>query len=282
MSDAVDGKAPVRASVATAWRFFFAHWAEFAPAAALVALAGGLGDLIEGAMASGGLVISHALSLLAGAVFFASVLRRAVRNQSQGPFGLSFGADEVRLVGVSLSLLMMIAPILLLVVIVLFVTVLGRVASGTPQEMQALLADPDKFSRVVAERLGPTGEFAFSLFVLLICAILVWLGVRLVLINAATIGERRIVIFQSWTWTHGNFLRVFAAIVLTALPAVIVSYFLSELLVSITGGATPGSPLEIFLVGAFSGFVGAMSEIPSLALAAHLYQGLRPAGFVPK
>ena len=281
MSDASDGKAPVRASVAAAWRFFFAHWAEFAPAAAVVALAAGLGDLFQTMAPAGGLIISLALSTVAGAIFFAAVLRRAVRNEATGPFGLAFGADEVRLIGVSLSLLVMIAPIVLLVALVLFVTVLGRVA-GSPQELQTLLADPDRFSRVVAERLGPTGEAAFSLFVFLVCAIVIWLLVRLVVINAATIGERRIVIFQAWTWTHGNFLRVLAAIVLTSLPAVILSYFLSALLVTLTGGASPTSPIGVFLVGGFSGFVGAMSEIPALALAAHLYRGLRPTDFVPK
>jgi hypothetical protein len=281
MSDAADGKAPVRASVTTAWRFFFAHWAEFTPAAAVVAVAAGLGDLLQASAPAGGMIIKFVLSTVAGAVFFAVVLRRAVRNEATGPFGLSFGADEVRLIGVSLSLLLMIAPIVILVALVLFVTVLGRVA-GTPQEMQALLADSERFSRVVAERLGPTGELAFSLFVLLVCAVVVWLLVRLVLINAATIGERRVVIFQSWSWTHGNFLRVLAAIVLTSLPAVIVTYFLSALLITIMGGAAPGSPIGVFLLGGFSGFVGAMSEIPALALAAHLYKGLRPPDFVPK
>jgi hypothetical protein len=203
-----------------------------------------------------------------------------VRGETQGPFGLSFGADEVRLIGVFLSLAIMVAPILLLVVFVVFVTVLGRIA-GTPAELQVLMADPEKFSQAVAEHLGPSGEAALTLFFLLVCGILVWLGVRLALVNAAAIGERRIVIFQSWAWTHGNFLRVLAALALTGLPAVIAAYFLLELVGAVIGTPT-GSPVQAFAIGACTGFVDAMRTIPSLALVAHLYKGLRPPGFVPK
>ena len=38
MSDIPDGKAPIVASAAAAWRFFFAHWVEFLPAALMVAV----------------------------------------------------------------------------------------------------------------------------------------------------------------------------------------------------------------------------------------------------
>jgi hypothetical protein len=286
MSDIPDGKAPIVASAAAAWRFFFAHWVEFLPAALMVAIVSGASTLLQVSAGGGGPggfgagAIGLALGVAASAMFTAAVLRRAVREEAQGPYGLSFGADEIRLIGVWLSLILMIAPILLLVAFVVFVTVLNRVA-GTPAELQALLADPEKFNQAVAEHLGPAGEWALSLFFLLVLAVLVWFAVRLSLVNAATIGERRIIIFQSWSWTNGNFWRVLAALALTALPAVVASYFLLQLL-DVLVGATGASPAKVFAIGAYTGFIDALRNIPPLAVAAYLYKGLRPPDFVPK
>jgi hypothetical protein len=287
MSDASDGKAPVIASVAVAWRFFFAHWARFVPAALFVAAAAGLGDLVQATSAGAGgptlgaLMVNAALNLVSSAVFVAAVLRKAVRDETTGPFGLTFGPDEMRLIGVSLSLVVMIVPAIILLLLVFTVFVAQRVAR-TPEELQVLAADPRKFAQAIEDSLGQSGVAALLLFAVLIGAIAVWIAVRLVLINAATIGERRIMIFQTWKWTRGNFFRVLAAWILTALPVVLVILVSSGVIGALTGGNAPASAFELFLIGGMAGFIVAMGQIPTLALVAHLYRGFRPPDLTVK
>ncbi|RIJ28417.1 hypothetical protein [Henriciella mobilis] len=51
---------------------------------------------------------------------------------------------------------------------------------------------------------------AVLLYILLFVAAagLVWLGLRLFLFGAATVGERRLTIFRSWSWTSGHVSRI--------------------------------------------------------------------------
>ncbi|MEP7211267.1 MAG: hypothetical protein ABI740_10555 [Alphaproteobacteria bacterium] len=286
MSDASEGKAPVIASVAAAWRFFSANWSLFVPGALFVGVAAGLGDLVQ-AMATnaagpslGPVLMNGALNLVASAVFVAAVLRKAVRDETTGLFGLTFGSDEVRLIGVSLSLAVMILPVFILLALVFTVFVIQRIAR-TPEELQALLADPDKFSQALQDSLGQSGMLAMFLLIVLIAAIAVWAAVRLILINAATIGERRIMIFQTWKWTHDNFFRVLAAWVLTALPVIVAVFGSAILIGALTAGQQPTTAIEVFLIAAVAGFISAMCQIPSLALVAHLYRGFRPSDLPP-
>lgn len=287
MSDAPDGKAPVIASVATAWRFFFTHWASFVPGALFVAAASGLGDLVQATSLNaagpslGAVMMNGVLNLVSTSVFFAAVLRKAVRDETTGAFGLTFGPDELRLIGVSLSIALMVLPALILLALVFTVFVVQRIAK-TPEELQAYMSDPEKLSQALRDSLGQSGLLILSMVLLLVAAIAVWVAIRLLLINAATIGERRIMIFQTWTWTHGNFFRVLAAWVLTALPIAVVLFGSSIVLGGVSLGKGPTTAIELFLLGAAAGFIVAMCQIPPLALVAHLYKGFRPPSLPAK
>ncbi len=291
MSDGAGGKVPVMESVQAAWRFFFANWAQFAPVAAVFGVGAALIDLLsspatqDGAAATidfSGLLLRSIGSAVIGAVFVAAVLRKAVRNKSQGPLGIAFGRDELRLIGVTLSLFLMFVPFVLLAALILSLVVFSRLGI-TQEALQKLMSNPDALSNLIEDRMGPAGLLAFSLFVLIATVIVIWVLVRLALINAATIGERRIVIFQTWTWTHDNFWRVLAAFLIAGIPAVAISYVANSILAELSGaGKSSGGAVEFLITSALAGFVGAMSQIPQLALVAHLYKGLRPPDFQPK
>ena len=157
--------------------------------------------------------------------------------------------------------------------------VLSRLASS-PEQMDILLNDPEAMSAALEAALGPTGVLAFVLFTILVMALAVYISVKLVMVNAATIGERRVVIFQTWAWSRGNMWRALGALILTALPV----FFLGNILESLRLGVLEAAPGMATLVAtnALVGFVLAMGGIPSIALGAILYKGLRPADFVAK
>jgi hypothetical protein len=286
MSDAQDGKAPVIASVAAAWRFFFAHWTIFIPGALFVAAASALGDLVQAVSANaagpapGAVLMFGALNLVSSAVFSAAVLRKAVRNETVGAFGLTFGADELRLIGVSLSLALIVIPIMVVGVMIVSFVIVSRLGK-TEGEIQALAADPEKLLQAIRDSLGPADMATIWILMLAVIVLVVWAAVRLILINAATIGERRIMVFQTWRWTHGNFFRVLAAWVLTVAPVFLVLIFSSGLLGGIVGGKGAGTAIGVLAFGAVAGFISAMCQIPPLALAAHLYSGFRPTDLPP-
>ncbi len=100
------------------------------------------------------------------------------------------------------------------------------------------------------------------------------------MVNAATIGERRIVFFQTWGWSRGNVFRVVAAIILIALPAALLNMILGSILNS-AGNAQPAFMTAIIVDSALS-LIAALVSIPSIALGAQLYKGLRPPDFVAK
>ncbi len=282
MTDVVAGKVPVLKCFEDSWRFFFAHWRLLVPAAAAPALASGMAPLLGGGATLGGLI--GTLVSMAGSVFFtAAVLRKAVRDEFIAPTGLAFAADEMRLFGVLGCMLAIFVPAILLVSVVLWVFVLSRVAA-TPEALEQMMADPEAFTEAVIAALGSGGALALDLFILILFALAIVLLVRLSMINAATIGEQRVVVFQTWSWSRGNVLRMMAAMILTGLPVMLVNVFLAEFLLSVVTPASgaPASPLAVGLGAALLGFLGALLSIPMIALGAIFYKGLRPPDFVAK
>jgi hypothetical protein len=279
MTDIPSGKVPVLEVTMTAWRFLAAHWREFLPAALLL---GVVSALTGGAMASGQNIalalMALAISTIAGVMFSAAVYRRAIHGRSEGLFSLSLGPDEFRLFGVSLALALMFVPLMLLVFLIFQVVIIGRM-NVSPAELEALLADPDAFEAAILQAIGPNGAAAFALLVLVTLVIAIYVAVRLFMISPATAGERRMVMFQTWSWSRGNVLQILGAICLTTIPAFLIVSILGDLVVRLTLGI---SPLLGFSADVIVGFLGALANIPVLALGAHLYKGLRPSDFVAK
>ena len=89
------------------------------------------------------------------------------------------------------------------------------------------------------EALNTSGG-AVVLYVLLLAAALglVWLGLRLFLFGAATVGEGRMTIFRSWGWTRGHVLKIAALWALLQLLPWIVLWALATGLLHVAGAGT--------------------------------------------
>jgi hypothetical protein len=291
MPDATMGKVPIVECVRSAWMFLVEHWRLFLPAAAIVAIVSQFGPIFAYLIAPAAIAPQSALqagigdflvmapAALIGVLFSAAILRKAVRNEFHGGIGLSFGADEVRLLGASLALLCLFVPLISLVALVLFITVFSKIATSEAA-LQTMLADPEAMNEAIIQALGENGAAALSLFIIFVFALFVLLATRLYMINAATIGEKRIVLFQTWSWSRGNILRMIAAMILTVLPVMLIDSVIVDLLRALVPPAAGVIP--IFIVSAIASFIAAMTTIPVVVLGAIFYKGLRPPDFVAK
>lgn len=291
MAEATAGKVPIVECVRAAWLFLIQNWRLFLPAAGIVAVVTQVGPLLGYLIASGATQPQSALQAgigdflvtmpgaLIGVLFNAAILRKAVRNEFNGPTGMAFGADEIRLIGASLAMACLFVPLITLLVIVLFVTVFSKIATSQ-EALQTLLADQEALNQAILEALGENGATAMSLFILVMMAIFIYLAARLFMINAAAIGEKRIVLFQTWSWSRGNVLRLIGAMILTVLPVMLITSLTADLLRAALP-ATAGIVAVLF-VSTLLAFVTAMASIPVVALGAIFYKGLRPPDFVAK
>lgn len=295
MTDSTAGKVPVLACVREAWQFLLANWRLFVPAAAIVAVVSQVGPTLAllnppapGVQQSVmqnmlGDFLAYTPAMIASLLYSAAILRKAVRNEFIGRVGLTLGADEVRLLGVAAAMACLFVPLVSLVVIVLSITVFSKIATSDAA-LEALLADPEAMNDAIIAAVGENGAAALSLFIMIMFVVFIVLAARLYMVNAATIGERRIVMFQTWSWSSRNVLRVLAAMILTVLPVMLIDSVVDSigvsLLLSLPEGARGVFP--ILLIRALVTFVGAMTTIPVVALGAIFYKGLRPPGFVAK
>ena len=273
MTDIAAGKVPVLKCFEQAWRFFFDHWRMFLPASIVSAVAAVVSTMLSTGVA--GMFLGLAIGTIASAVLTATVLRKAIREEYAPPFGVAFGPDELRLIATQVCFALLIFPFAILFVLLFSV---GAVARGlNKEEIEAISTDPEAANKLITDFLStPLGAS-----IVLVCLVgVALLAVRLFLVNAATIGERRIVFFQTWSWSKGNVLRMLGAMILTALPAAVANLILAELLVSIVGQS--GSLLILSLASGIASLIGALLSIPVIALGAILYKGLRPPGFVAK
>ncbi len=293
MTDSTAGKVPIIACVRDAWLFFAGNWKLFLPAAGIAALISQLGLLLN-LMAPAdaqptvlGLFVGDIVvmipTLLAGIAFTAAVFRKFLRNEYLGPTGLAAGLDELRLLGAFGALMCLFVPIVALVAIVLSITVFSRF-NATPAEWNILLADPEAMSAKLLEVLGEEGSAALSLFIMIVFVVAMFVFVRLFLINAATMGERRIVLFQTWSWSRGNVLRMLGAILLTGLPVMLINNLAVNLVASMVSAssAEQGGGVLYLLATTWLAFISMMTSIPATVLAGIFYKGLRPPEFVAK
>ena len=283
MTDIAAGKVPVLKCFEQAWRYLFAHWRLLAPAAVVPALANGIALALSPVSPTGATnpvsdLTGMAIVTIASVFFTAAVLRKVVRDEFIPPWGLAFGQDETRLLGVLGCFLAIFVPPVVLLAVVFQIFLLSRIAAS-PEELAALMADSEKFSEAVLQQLGAGGLLMLDAIIVALIIIGVIVLVRLSMVNAATIGERKVVFFQTWSWSKGNVLRILAALVITALPAMLLDLIVAAAVLGIAGAGP--APIQA-AAGAVVGFVQSLLSIPAIALGAILYQGLRPSDFVAK
>lgn len=277
MADASAGKVPVVACARQAWKFLATHWRLLLPAAAICAVLSQIGAAATLLTSPAGQaqvsLVTFIPAIIAGLMFGAAVLRKAVRDEFVAPVGLTLGGDEGRLFGLGLAITLIMLPIVFLLAMLVLGPIMGRIAN-TPEAMEALAQDPEALAKALTEAIGPGGVAALEIGGLILYCLALGL---VAFLQAATIGEKRIVLFQALRWTGGNFFRVVGAIMLTIAPTIMLT-----MLVGLIATPLIVDVLTYLVVTTVVAFIGNMVTVPVAALGAVLYKGLRPADFVAK
>jgi hypothetical protein len=157
------------------------------------------------------LLALQGLKALFGVIAQGALYRIAFANEHgadpefrTGPLGFQWGKPEMRLLGAHLLIFFLSFLGLLFWVLILIVSLgAGMFVSGTG-----------------AAPLTPTPEQASHMLAAFAPLLLIALGVyaRVCLYSAATVAERKIAVFSTWSLTRGNFWPILAAVVLIAAP----------------------------------------------------------------
>ena len=204
-------------------------------------------DVMTGPQLLDALILTAPVILLGLAVLnvMAAAVYRLIFRHDDTRFGyLRLGADELRLMGLTL------------IYIVLFI---------------GLVVGVGMVSGIVVALAGLAGPgvqgFLGWLSIPVSFGVIVYVLVRLSLAPVATFAERRLAIFESWGLTRGQFWRLFGAYVL-ALACVVVVGFLA--LVVFTGAAG----VVVLLTGGQISDVGSILNPKDVTLRSYLSIGL--------
>lgn len=204
-------------------------------------------DVMTGPQLLDALILTAPVILLGLAVLnvMAAAVYRLIFRHDDTRFGyLRLGADELRLMGLTL------------IYIVLFI---------------ALVVGVGMVSGIVVALAGLVSPAAQSfvgwLSIPLSFGVIVYVLVRLSLAPVATFAERRLAVFESWGLTRGQFWRLFGAYVL-ALACVVVVGFLA--LVVFTGAAG----VVVLLTGGQLSDLGSILNPKDVTLRSYLSIGL--------
>jgi hypothetical protein len=142
------------------------------------------------------------------------------------------------------------------------------------------ISDPNVLAQLIT---GGSG-LAFAAIMLAAVWAAIWLSLRLATSLPATIGERRILVWETTKWTKGNVWRILAAYLLLLVPL----FILTALIQAIAGlalgvnpsqaqaGTAPATtPTAIFgfIYGLSSGL---LTVGPMVGLQSFLFKGLKP------
>ncbi len=287
MSDVPAGKVPIFASAGVAYNYLAENWMRWLPACGILGLLTGYMQVEAmkmataagsgGAAISPGYLLSGALVLLFGVTFMAGLYRHVIRDQFTAPIGLSFAIDELRLLGVQVSLGLIMGIIGFFIMFIGMIMVVAMAAnSGVDLEQSA--GDPEALAAVFEAAFASGGGLLLAIMIILAVSLAVFASVRLSLVLAATIGEEKMMIFSTWGWTKGNFWRVLAAMLAVVLPLSlglgVVSGILQAILLG--GGVASSGNAGLFVIGAVTGAMNGLIYVATAGLMGHLYKGLRP------
>jgi hypothetical protein len=204
-------------------------------------------DVMTGPQLLDALILTAPVILLGLAVLnvMAAAVYRLIFRHDDTRFGyLRLGADELRLMGLTLIYIVLFIALVVGVGMVSGIVVaLAGLVSPAAQSFLGWLSIPVSFG------------------------VIVYVLVRLSLAPVATFAERRLAVFESWGLTRGQFWRLFGAYVL-ALACVVVVGFLA--LVVFTGAAG----VVVLLTGGKLADLGSILNPQNVTLRSYLSLGL--------
>ena len=253
-------KPPVLDNVRAAIAFARAAVPRVAGVLGLVMLLNIAGDMASDRFAE---IATFLAALLASLMANGALLRLAFADEHAGdvefkigPQGFQFGQPELRLLGAILLLALfgLIAFLFMLLLVIIFT-------------LAMLVAVHGQAAITPATKLPPDVQGVVLGLVLIFAVAILWLAVRICLYPAATIAQKRIQVFSTWTITAGSWWRIFAACLVLFIPALALGGMLS---------LTSGVPALQAGVAILSAGVNAFVELPLFCgLYAHLYKQLR-------
>jgi hypothetical protein len=274
-----DGGVPILESARAGYAFMRASLRTVAPAALMFAVATALAGLTApapGTSAAGSEIISliaTMASILFGLAYSAFTYRLALRNDASGFFGLKIGRDESNLLGAAIVVGFFFLIVIVVCIVIFSIALLPAAAqakvdlgSVAPGDKAALL---EAFGAIFK---GPGGPYLIAI-ALGLAGFIIWLSLRLFLVNVATIAEGRIMAFSTWGWTKGDTLRILAAAMMVLFPIALVIGLSLAILGQVLGTSGFGDAAGIFL----QALAQNLFLIPAVTgLAVFLYRGLRP------
>lgn len=284
-------KLPIWKAVKTSWSFAAVAWMPALPAYIFRALMTGF--MLSAVSVSGESfqilkTLGVFLLLFAEIACLSLTLRLAVRGEYEGFFGIQVSGDEGRLLIAELLYIILIWFVVLISVFVAFnfASVFVSTTIADPQSIQddeaALLkAITDAFQTPIGVLIALVLAFAAAIPVLYMMA-------RLVTFSAATIGRKKIMIFETWSWTKGHAFQIMIAIVVAMLPFFVI-YQLGGFMISSALGlgfnfllADPEevanvSKTQTFIYGAAISMLSMPINLVFSGLSAFMYNGFKPA-----
>ncbi|MEM6627923.1 MAG: hypothetical protein AAF719_14595 [Pseudomonadota bacterium] len=275
------GKVPVLESAAEAWRFARDNWMRFLPAMGILALGFAYYQSeITGWTTTpdwGGLALVGFVYFIASVVAMCAFLRGSTRGEvGDGP-GLNFAMDELRYIAVIVGLSLVIG-IVGFFVMFLFSIVFVGMAARSGVDFEAIGNDQAAMTEAFIAVMQSGGGLTIGVLGLLIGCLYLWFSVRMSLFLPATIGEQRMMIFQTWSWTKGNFWPILGAVLLTLVPVALIGGIIVGFIEIAIVGDEPyrASALTRFLAYLPNGALTAFTSLLWAGLVGRLYQGLRP------
>ncbi|MGE0595228.1 MAG: hypothetical protein AB7P07_02605 [Hyphomonadaceae bacterium] len=284
MADA--GRVPVKESVGAALQFLRADLRT----SATLAIVGGLLLTLTGVAATLSPALSMPLSL--ASTFVSAVIYAAFIGSALGAGGSQRWLPDGGRVWAAMAV---VAFFLLIVFVVLgipgVIIFAGMIAPRYGAELEQVSGD-EAATLALMQRILTENPGVVLGFCLVYGAIWLMLTSRLYLSAPASVDQRRILTFETWSWTKGSMLRITVARLMLLAPAYVlvaaVSYILAAALgvdvldptslVSLAQNNLPGFVAFSFLSASLQIFVYRSLEA---GLSAYLYQGLKPADSAP-
>lgn len=270
------GKVPIRESAGQAVRFAVEQWRSVLMVAGIAGVVQGGGFLLLGL---------HPFWLALVLVSTVAVTAALVALALDGPKGLAqrLLTDTGRIAASSAIVGFFMAIIVFIIIYVAMSVLIAPFA----EEAKAAAENQVRMAEIMNRAIESQPNVLLWAG-LIGAAIMFVLTTRFYLVAPASVDLKRIVVFNSWTWTRGNVLRIIAARLLLLLPALFLTGA-AQTLVALATGAPNGDPLQLAAMGqsnpvgfglfyAGAAFVQvALYSSLEAGLSTYLYRGLKPA-----
>ena len=274
---------PVMQSVRAAYTFWRTYWRPVVGALAVLAAVTAFQIYWNLTGRTGLSFLGMLMSIAASTMALGALFRLAFADEHPGdpgfrpgPSGLQWGAMEWRLLGAILLIFLLAVIAMVVFFFLIMLAVIMLAGSGA--------IGPDMDPEALGRGLGAPGAILLLLLLLILLGTVIYAAVRLVLVQPATAASGKVMVFETWPLTKGQFWPILGAVILVSLPSII-SGIVTGAISSSAGveGAREGAqvlpPATALVVALLSGAVSGFVQAPLTAgLAAYLYRGLRSDG----